>query len=171
MFQTGTMVFTMCLVLAGCSLPAAPTADVMDVQLTGIGLTEQRLAVTLCVTNPNPDALLFRQVTVNLNLADAPLATGVSDAPIQLAPLSSTRVPLTVMTTVRNLGGQLIEVFRARGVGYRVYGSVGLDGALGIRIPYSRSGRLDPVGLLGLASSSADAGLSRCTGSDIAVPL
>ncbi|MGI4765787.1 MAG: LEA type 2 family protein, partial [Janthinobacterium lividum] len=136
-----------------------------------IDLMEQRSAVTLCVSNPNPDALVVRRVTVNLDVAGAPLASGSSAAPIRLAPSSSTRVPLTVVTTARNTDGRLVDASRARNVDYRVHGSVALDGAFGLGVPYSRSGRFGAADVAGLASSRDDAQPSRCLGSDIAVPL
>lgn len=168
MLKMGKLSIALCLVVSDCSLPMTPTADVMGVLPTGFDLTEQRSAVTLCVSNPNRDALVFRQVTVNLDVAGAPVASGSSAAPIRVAPSSSTRVPLTVVTTVRNTDGQLENASGARPIDYRVHGSVALDGALGLGVPYSRSGRFDAAVI---ASSGADAEPSRCLGSDIAVSL
>ncbi len=156
------------LAAAGCALP---TAHVMGVQLMDTDFTEQRLAVALCVTNPNADALVFRRVTVSFSLAGSPPAIGSSDATIRLAPLSSTRVPLFVLAKVRNSGGQLVEFARARGVEYRVYGSVALDGASALNVPYSRSGHLDLGSALDVASPTAEITPSRCTGSELAIPL
>lgn len=135
------------LTVTGCALATAtpPSVDVMDVHLVGLGLTEQQLAVTLCVTNPNKIALDFRRVTADLDVSGAPLAAGQSDLAVQLPPLSSTPVPFTVVTTVQNLGPQLLGILNTGSVDYRVHGTVTLTGALGITLPYSRSGRLDPV--------------------------
>ena len=135
------------LAVAGCALATAtpPSVDVMDVRLVGLGLTEQRLAVTLCVTNPNKIDLNFRRVTADLDVSGQPLATGASDLAVRLPPLSSTPVPFTVVTTVQNLGPQLLGILNTGSVDYRVHGFVSLEGALGITLPYSRSGRLDPV--------------------------
>lgn len=137
----------MALSITGCALASAtpPQVDVMDVRLVGLGLTEQQLAVTLCVTNPNRSGLDFKRVTADLDVSGAPLATGQSDLAIQLPPLSSTAVPFTVVTTVQNLGPQLLGILNTGRVEYRVHGTVTLTGALGITLPYSRSGQLDPV--------------------------
>ena len=158
--------------VTGCALATAtpPSVDVMDVRLVGIGLTEQRLAVTLCVTNPNANELVFRHVTADLDVSGAPLAAGVSDVPVRLPPLASTTVPFTVVTTVQNIGPQLLGVIRSGTVNYRVHGTVALEGALGITLPYSRSGRFDPLaGGLDLAAAASDAP-SPCTTSPTVTP-
>ncbi len=154
--------------LTGCTLLAAtpPSVQVTEVRLTGLGLTQQRLAVTLCVSNPNRTTLAFSRVTTNLDVAGAPLATGASDGPVQLPPLSSTAVPLAVTTTEQDLGPQLLAIVQSGGIDYRLHGSVSLTGSLGLTIPYSRSGRLDPVASgLNLALAAADPAPSRCAGS------
>ncbi|MGI4800406.1 MAG: LEA type 2 family protein [Janthinobacterium lividum] len=135
----------------------------MDVRLVGIGATEQQLAVTLCVTNPNPIELGFRRVTADLDVSGAPLATGASDLSVQLPPLMSTKVPFTVVTTVQNLGTQLLGIIQTGTVNYRIHGTVSLQGAFGITLPYSRSGRLDPIASgLGLANAVSDPAPSQC---------
>lgn len=165
-FRHGAAVLA--LSITGCALASAtpPQVDVMGVHLVGLGLTEQQLAVTLCVTNPNRISLDFKLVTADLDVSGAPLATGQSDLAVQLPPLSSTPVPFTVVTTVQNLGPQLLGILNTGRVEYRVHGTVTLTGALGITLPYSRSGKLDPVADgLSLANGMTDpsAGIpSRC---------
>ncbi len=152
--------------LGGCALATGtpPSVDVMDVRLVGVGLTEQQLATTLCVTNPNDSALAFRRVAVTLDVSGAPLATGSSDLPLQLPPHSSTAVPFTVVTTVQNLGPQLLGILRSGSLDYRIHGTVSLQGAFGLTLPFSRAGQLDPLaGGLNLASVAASGEApSRC---------
>ena len=130
---------------AGCALATAarPEVEVADVELRGLGVLDQALGVTLCVSNPNDAALSFRRVTVALEVAGAPLAESASETPVRLPPRSAVLVPFTVTTTMRNLGPQLLDVVRTGGVDYRVRGRVQLDGALPITVPFSRGGRLD----------------------------
>ena len=156
---------TLSLGVSGCALATStpPSVDVLDVQLTGIGLTDQQLAITLCVTNLNRSTIAFRQVTAEFDVSGSPLAAGSSDLPVQLPPLSSTVVPFTVVATVQNLGPQLLGVFRTGGIDYRVHGFVSLFGAFALTVPYSRSGHLDLLaGGLKLASAAADPTPSRC---------
>ena len=136
------------LLVAGCALATAtpPEVEVAAVELRGLGLLDQTLGVTLCVSNPNDTELSFRRVTVALEVAGTPLAASVSDAPARLPPRSSVLVPFTVTTTVRNLGPQVLDVVRSGGVEYRLRGGVQLDGILAITLPFNRAGRLDLFG-------------------------
>jgi len=105
-----TAVVALALLTSGCTLLTAtpPTVAVQQVELRGVGLLEQALGVTLCVTNPNDAELDFRRVTVAVDVSAVPLAEGASDTAVRLPPRSSTLVPFTVVTTARNLGPQLL---------------------------------------------------------------
>ena len=155
------------LLAAGCALAAAtpPEVEVADVELRGLGLLDQTLGVTLCVSNPNTTELSFRRVTVALEAASAPLAEGASDTAARLPPLASVLVPFTARTTARNLGPQLWNVVRSGGVEYRLRGSVQLDGPLGISLPFSRTGRLGllAAGARLLADRTAVGSATRCS--------
>jgi len=131
--------------VSGCTLLTAtpPRVEVTGVELRGIGLLDQQLAVTLCVTNPNAAELEFRRVAVTVDAAGALLAEGASDSAVRLPPQSSVMVPFTVVTTVRNLGPQVLAVVRTGAVDYRLHGTISLAGALALTVPFSRSGRLD----------------------------
>ena len=95
------------------------------------------------MTNPNASVLAFRSVTVGLDLNGMPLAEAVSENPVRLLPQSSTDVPFAVTTTARNLGPQFLALLQTGAMDYRVHGTVQLDGALRLTLPFSRSGRLD----------------------------
>ncbi len=133
------------LTVGGCTVltAAPPSVEVQQVELRGVGLLGQSLGVVLCVTNPNDAELDFQRVMVGIDVAGAPFAEGASESPVRLPPRSSTLVPFAVVTTVQNLGPQLLGVLRTGGVAYRVHGSVTLTGASAITLPFSRSGRLD----------------------------
>ncbi|MGI4745476.1 MAG: LEA type 2 family protein [Janthinobacterium lividum] len=151
--------------LAGCALTSStpPSVDVMAVQLIGMGLVRQQLAVTLCVTNPNADALAFRAVTANFDLSGQPLAAGQSDLSIRLPPRASVVVPFTVVTTVQNASSQLLGVIRTGRIEYRVHGTVTLQGTFGLTLPYSRSGQIDPLASgLSLIAAASDPVSSQC---------
>ncbi len=153
------------LAVSGCALATAvpPSVEVINVRLTGMNLLQQQLAVTLCVTNPNADDLVFRRVTAALDVSGLPLVTGASEQPVRLPPRVSSIVPFTVTTTVQNLAPQLLGVLRTGQVDYRVHGTVTLDGALPFPIPYSRSGQLALLtGGLDLVSATTDVTPSRC---------
>lgn len=151
--------------VAGCALitAVAPEVDVAGVELRGLGLLDQSLGVALCVSNPNDTELTFRRVTVTVDMAGSPLAEGASEAPVRLPPRSSVLVPFAVVTTVRNLGPQLLGVVRSGGVEYRLRGTVQLEGALAVTLPFSRSGRLDVLATgQGLLADAVASSGSRC---------
>lgn len=154
------------LVVPGCALISTvpPTISVLDVQLTGVSLFDQQLATTLCVTNPNPTALSFRRITVEADTSGLPLVGGMSDNAVFLPPNASTVVPFTVTSTVRNLGGQLLGTVRSGSLEYRVHGSIVFDGPFGLTIPFSRSGRVDPLaGGFGLFDTATGSTITLCT--------
>ena len=171
MLKMGKVAVALCLVVSDCSLPVAPMSDVAGVLPGDVDVMGRRGAVTLCVTNPNPDALVFRQVAVDLDAAGTRLGSGSSAAPIRLAPLSSTRVPVTVVMAVSDADGVLANASGTGEVDYRVRGSVALDSRFGLGVPYSRSGRVDAAGISEPGFARAEAEPSRCLGSDLAVPL
>ncbi len=153
------------LAAAGCAVVTAdpPTVGVASVRLEGVGLTEQQLGVVLCVTNPNATELAFSRIEVGMDVSGAALAGAASDRPVRLPPLSSTLVPFTAVTTVRNLGTQLLGIVRTGGLDYRLHGTVTLQGGLALTLPFSRSGRLDPLSDgLGFAAAAADPEPSAC---------
>jgi len=160
---------SLALAAGGCAVLTAtpPSVEVQRVELRGVGLLDQSLGVTLCVTNPNDSELDFRRVVVGIDLAGAPLAEGASETPVRLPPHSSTPVPFAVVTTVQNLGPQLLGVLRTGSIAYRLHGSITLTGALAITLPFSRSGRLDLIatGESLLADAAAASSSTTCTAS------
>ncbi len=153
-------------VLPGCAVltAAPPGVEVAGVELRSAGLLNEILGVTLCVTNPNDAELSFRRVNVAVDVAGAPLAEAVNEAPVRLPPRVSVLAPVTVVLTHRNLEAQILSIVRSGVLSFRVRGSVQLDGPLGLTLPFSRSGRLDAASGAGLlADAGAKAG-TRCGG-------
>jgi LEA14-like dessication related protein len=72
--------------LAGCAFltQIPPQVAVANVALTGIGLFNQSLSVTLCVTNPNRAPIAFDRVTFRIAVAGAPLADGVTESAVAI---------------------------------------------------------------------------------------
>ena len=157
---------------AGCALitAAPPGVEVAAVELRALGLLDQALGVTLCVTNPNRTELSFRRVSVAVDVGDAPLAAGASDAAVLLPPLTSVLVPFAVTTTVRNLGPQLLAVARSGAVEYRLSGTVTLAGSLPLDLPFSRRGRLDLLTAAPAVLAEAPSPSTRCAGVGAGLP-
>ena len=129
--------------VAGCTLvtQSPPQVDVANVALTGIGLFNQRLLVTLCVTNPNRTPLAFERVTFKIAVADAPLADGVTQSAVAVPALASVLVPVAVETTIRDLPSQFVSTLQTGSIAYRLSGVVQLT-SLPFGLPFSRAGQL-----------------------------
>ncbi len=130
------------LLCTGCALATAtlPQVEVAAVRLRGLGLLDQTLGVTLCVTNPNNSELAFWRIQVAVDATGNPLAEDASETPVRLAPRSSILMPFTVVSTMRNLVPQLFSVLSSGAVDYRLHGSITLE-TQGVTVPFSRSGR------------------------------
>ncbi len=128
----------------GCALlgAARPQIEVASVELRRVGLLDQSLRLGLCAYNPNNQEFAFRRIDVALDVADTPLAQGVTDSVVLLPPHQSVLIPFDVATTTRNVPAQLLGTLVAGAVEYRLHGSVQLAGSLGISLPFSREGRL-----------------------------
>ena len=156
----------------GCALITAtpPSVEVAGVELRAIGLLDQVLGVTLCVSNPNQTELSFRRIAVTVDIGDEPLAAGASDAAVLLPPLQSVLVPFAVTTTVRHLGPQLLAIVRSGGIDYRLSGTVTLAGSLPLDLPFSRRGRLDLLTAGSEVLAEAVPPSTRCAGARTNIP-
>ncbi len=143
--KTALLLAGVLLLGTGCTLVggARPQIEVASVELRRVGLLDQSLRVGLCAFNPNDQDFAFRQLTVVLDVADAPLAEGVTDGAVLLPAHQSVLIPFDVATTTRNIPPQLLGILSAGAVEYRLHGSVQLAGSLGISVPFSHWGRLD----------------------------
>lgn len=129
--------------LAGCSTGVLPpTVDVLQGQLVSAGLLDQQLQVVLCVTNPNMREIALKRVTFGFSLAGDTLATGASEAPLDLPPGGAVPVPFVVNTSTRDLGAPLASIFQQGALDYVVSGRVVLRDFALVGIPYSVRGRI-----------------------------
>ena len=142
--RTPTTIGLLCIAVQGCATVQPPKVDVLQAQISTIGILDQRLQVQLCVSNPNNRELAFSKVTANVAIGGERLASAVNDTPVTLPPLSSVTLPFTVSTTTRNLGDQLGSIFNSGAVRYTVYGVVVLRDFSLIGIPYSVAGQVTP---------------------------
>ena len=108
----------------------------------------------MCATNPNRTELDFQRVQFALNVSGSAFARGTSEAPIRLPPLASTLVPIAIMTTDRNLGGQILSALQTGSIAYALDGNVTLSD-VPVPIPFSRAGTLSLLGA-GLQLAVAD---------------
>jgi len=120
--------------LGGCAtlMPrlAPPHLTVTSVRLQHGNLRQQQIQLTLRVVNPNDRTIAVRGLTVNLNLAGMPFASGVSDAAFTLPALGQTDFTLDVTANLASALAIVAASMAHRVVDYRVYGEVHLQKGL-----------------------------------------
>jgi LEA14-like dessication related protein len=143
------------LMLAGCAGLFKPMA-VPEIALAGIGIQkldffETVLQLKLRVTNPNPVPLAVKGLTCELELDDQPVATGHSQAAVQIPASGSDYVTVTVHTSAAKIAATLLEVLRqgsgnlsSQGLKYRLKGDLRMEGGLFLpsSIPFDTRGKL-----------------------------
>jgi len=129
-------------VLAGCATHfEAPQLSVVDVQLLGGDLWQQRLKVRLHVQNPNDRALPVEGIVYTLEVEGQEFATGESAASFSVPALGEAEFDMSVNTnlaaTVLKLAGRGTN---AREVAYRLKGKVTLSQGLLRSLPFDERG-------------------------------
>lgn len=132
--------------LGGCSLwryktAQAPKVTVVDVQLAGFSIFEQKFDVSLRLQNPNDFALPITGMAYGLSIEDNPVAHGVSDQPINLPAFGEQVVTVSVagnlMTTLAQL--QRWRQSSKSSVNYSLQGRLKMAGTPG-SIPFAQTG-------------------------------
>ncbi|TVR64460.1 MAG: hypothetical protein EA422_06990 [Gemmatimonadales bacterium] len=132
----------------GCSaLYRAPEVHLVDVQITGLGLTSGIARVYLEVDNPNPVSLEVQRVEYLLELRGRDgewnvLSDGISSESLTMVRRGTTEVPLEVVFQYRALGAGLLGWWESGEVTYRIQGDLSARGPLGpVNLPFRASGR------------------------------
>jgi LEA14-like dessication related protein len=104
----------------------------------------------LSVTNPNTYALTISQVSYTGTIGNRRVATGETNEEIRLEPSGDTIVKIPVQLLPDAFGAALRDVLEARALSYEFNGSVGVVAPVigTVRVPFSRSGTIDPMEFL-----------------------
>ena len=134
------------LLLAACALApkfSPPHLSVVDVQLLGGDLFEQRLKVRMRVENPNDRTLPVKGLEYTMEVEGQPFASGASTASFVVPARGQAEFDMNVTT---NLAAALLKLL-ARGadapgqsVAYRLTGKVSLASGLMRSIPFEERG-------------------------------
>ena len=104
----------------------------------------------LAVNNPNPYALTVAGVAYSATVGTRKVADGERAGEMRIEPSAETvvRVPVRLQTDV--FAAALREVLEARALPYEFNGSVSVVAPVvgAVRIPFSRSGTIDPMDIL-----------------------
>lgn len=131
-----------------------PKVRLVDVGIVGNPFLAPRAPLEavlhLCVSNPNTYALTVSQVAYSATIGSRRVAGGERNEEIRIEPSGDTIVKIPVRLDPEAFAAALREVIQARALSYEFNGSVGVvTPVVGtVRIPYSRSGTIDPVEFL-----------------------
>lgn len=122
--------------------------DPLDVRLVdlamaeGGGLLEQRLALTLAMSNPNPSDVTISGLRVALEVNGEPLARGQSGESVTIPRLGEARATVIAAISVLDLIPGVMAMTQREGLAYRLSGTAFLGGFAGGSLPFAREGRL-----------------------------
>lgn len=132
------------LLLGACALAPkfeAPQLSVMDVQVVGADLWQQRLKVRMHVQNPNDRALPIQGIVYTLEVEGQQFASGESAASFIVPPLGEAEFDMNVTT---NLASTFIKLLgRAadtKTLAYHLTGKVSLSQGFLRSIPFEQRG-------------------------------
>lgn len=132
------------LLMGGCALAPkfeAPQLSVMDVQVVGGDLWQQRLKVRMHVQNPNDRALPIEGIVYTLEVEGQQFASGESAASFVVPALGEAEFDTNVTT---NLAGTFIRLLgrasEAKAVSYHLTGKVSLSQGFLRTIPFDQHG-------------------------------
>lgn len=132
---------------SGCAaLYRSPEVHLVDVQITGLGLTSGIARVYLEVENPNPVSLDVHRVEYLLELQGRDgewnvLSDGVSSETVTVVRRGTTEFPLEVVFQYRALGAGFLGWWQSGEVTYRIRGDLSARGPLGpVELPFRASG-------------------------------
>jgi LEA14-like dessication related protein len=129
---------------AACSvLPKfeAPKLSVVSMKVQSGDIFSQRLLVHMRVINPNARELPIKGLNYRIDINDAELAQGITDAPFVVPAMGEAEFDVQVTA---NLASAITQLLSRRGsqdtIDYRLVGSVALSSGFLRRIPFDERG-------------------------------
>jgi LEA14-like dessication related protein len=146
-FRTGVLACLTAVALgaggcAGISKLEAPHLQVLSMQVKSADIFSQRLTVRMRVQNPNARELPIKGIEYRIEVNDAELAQGLTDAPFVVPAMGEAEFDVNVTA---NLATALAKFLSRRGgapetLDYRLIGSVALSSGFLRRIPFDERG-------------------------------
>lgn len=131
--------------LAACANLRLDPLDVRLVDLApmeGGGLFEQRLALTLALSNPNPSDVSLTGLRVVLDVNGETLARGQTGDGVVVPRLGEARIVVPASVSMLDLLPGFIAMTRREGLDYRLSGTAFVAGLGGGALPFAREGKL-----------------------------
>lgn len=117
-----------------------PEISLVGIDLVGLGLVEQRFVLRLRIRNPNDVDLPVNALNFDVELNARHFARGVSDKPVLIPRQGETILEVKTVSRLAEILKPLRDAQKngRERIGYRVFGSVDLEGFGSI--PFDRSG-------------------------------
>lgn len=129
---------------AGGAIDQPPDVTLVDIRPLDAGLFEQRMGVTLRISNPNDGNLPIDGYRFALELNGQPFAKGTSSQRLTVPRLGEATTEAEAIVTTADMMRQIINVPHTAALSYKLTGTVFMDGALGQRTwPFEQTGRFD----------------------------
>jgi LEA14-like dessication related protein len=122
--------------------------DPLDVRLVdlapaeGGGLFEQRLALTLALSNPNPSDVTLTGLRVVLDVNGETLARGQTGEGVVVPRLGEARLVVLASVSMLDLLPGIVAMTQRDGLDYRLSGTAFVAGLAGGSLPFARDGKL-----------------------------
>lgn len=132
--------------LAGCATigPEPPRVSLIDLRSEGGTAFEQNFVATLRLNNPNDQALSIAGYALDLEMADARIATATSNARLSLPALGETVVEAPFRASILGMLDGIRALIDGGDVEAAVDGTVFVDTPLGrIGLPIRETAQLD----------------------------
>ena len=129
---------------AGGAIDQPPEVNLVDIRPLDAGLFEQRMGVTLRISNPNDGNLPIDGCRFALELNGQPFAKGTSSQRLTVPRLGEATTEAEAIVTTADMMRQIINVPQNAALSYKLTGTVFVDGAIGPRNwPFEQTGRFD----------------------------
>ena len=149
---------TLCLPVSSCrpllrEVFLAPKVRVVDIGVAGNPFVSRgpvEAILHLAVNNPNSYALTVSSVAYTATVGTRKIADGERNEVMRIEPSGETVVKVPVRLQSDVFADALREVLEARALAYEFNGSVRVIAPVvgGIRLPFSRTGTIDPMDIL-----------------------
>jgi len=106
----------------------------------GGGLLDQRMILTVRLTNPNDFDIPIDGLKAQMEVNGRPFAYGVSNYRTTLPRLSSTVIPLEATISMMDLVRQILSLGQTRSLDYVLYGDVFVVGQSFRSVPFEKTG-------------------------------
>ncbi len=122
-----------------------PTIDLGSVALQRTSLLDQRLLLSMKVSNPNSFGLLVNKLDYDISMNGRRWAQGITDKKIEIKPAGESEIALPVSVDILSAGAALADIISSRKpVTYAVKGSADLGTSIPefsrVKLPFNRTG-------------------------------